>query len=49
MQIEDKHKIKTILKRCTKALICSAQVQALRMDYTKFHKDKNHPYVECIE
>ena len=29
------------LKGCTEALICSAQEQALRTNYTKFHIDKN--------
>ena len=28
------------LKGCTEALICSAQEQALRMNYVKFHIDK---------
>ena len=27
------------LKRCTEALICSAQEQALRTNYTRFHID----------
>ena len=29
------------LKGCTEALICSAQEQALRTNYTKFHIDEN--------
>ena len=29
------------MKGCTEALICSAQEQALRTNYTKFHIDKN--------
>ena len=46
-QIEDKEKSntwkwqrKSNLKGCTKALICSAQEQALRTNYVKFHIDK---------
>ena len=46
-QIEDKDKSntwkwlrKSNLKGCTEALICSAQEQALRTNYVKFHIDK---------
>ena len=46
-QIEDKGKSntwkwlrKSNLKGCTEALICSAQEQALRTNYVKFHIDK---------
>ena len=46
-QIEDKGKgntwnwlRKSNLKRCNKAFICSAQEQALRTNYMKFHIDK---------
>ena len=31
---------KSNLKGCTEALICSAQEQALRTNYVKFHIDK---------
>ena len=31
---------KSNFKRCTEALICSAQEQALRTNYVKFHIDK---------
>ena len=31
---------KSNLKGCTEAIICSAQEQALRMNYVKFHIDK---------
>ena len=33
--------MKGSLKGCTEALICNAQEQALRTNYTKFHIDKN--------
>ena len=46
-QIEDKDKSntwkwlrKSNLKRCTEALICSAQEQTLRTNYVKFHIGK---------
>ena len=46
-QIEDKDKSntwkwlrKSNLKGCTEAIICSAQEQALRTNYVKFHIDK---------
>ena len=46
-QIENKDKsntwkwlMKSNLKRCTETLICSAQEQALKTSYVKFHIDK---------
>ena len=35
------------LKGCTEALTCSAQEQALRTNYTKFHTDKNKESPMC--
>ena len=39
------------LKGCTEALICSAQEQALRTNYTRFHliTQQNPPCAECAE
>ena len=53
-QIEDKGKSntwkwlrKSNLKRCTEVLICSAQEQALRENYVKFHIDKTSESPLC--
>ena len=35
------------LKGCTEALICSAQEQALRTNYTKFHIDHTAESLLC--
>ena len=53
-QTEDKNKSntrkwprKSNLKGCTEALICSAQEQALRTNYVKFHIDKTGESALC--
>ena len=38
---------KSNLKRCTEVLICSAQEQALRANYVKFHIDKTSESPLC--
>ena len=53
-QIEDRDKSnpwkwlrKRNLKGCTETLICSAQEQALRTNYVKFHIDKTGESSQC--
>ena len=37
------------LKGCTEALLCCAQEQALRTNYTQFNIEKNANCAECAE